>query len=93
MVDMKILSNRVLVKKAPEKARKSLLLLPDENNEPSWIIVSIPLFGLTDREKEILGQLKEGDQIISTKYGPSEVSFGGESFWHIGITEILGKVE
>lgn len=84
----------VLVPKEAEKETKSGIILPTAAQEKSQIgtIVAVGNGGVVDG-KEVVMQLKEGDEVIYTKYSGTEFSLDGKKYIVLKQSDVLAVLE
>lgn len=95
-MNIKPLSDHIVLKAIKEEKKASGILLPDtadeEKKEQGEVIAVGP--GKTDKDgNRIAMEVKVGDKVIFKSYGPSEVKVGDEEFLIAEQDDILGIIE
>lgn len=84
----------VLKKKEAEETTKSGILIPDSAKEkPQESVVIAVGPGRTEDGTHIPVQVKEGDTVICSQYGGTEVRIGEEEYTILSEKDIIAKVE
>ncbi|MDD4377838.1 MAG: co-chaperone GroES [Eubacteriales bacterium] len=88
---IKPLGSRVVIKKleAEEKTQGGLILTSTAKAQPR--IAEVVAVGPGTEEEKM--ELKEGDRVIFSQYGGSEVKYNGEEFTIMSQSDILAIVE
>ncbi len=90
------LADRVVVKPLQsEEVTKSGIVLPDtakEKPQEGKVIAAGP-GKLLENGKRAKMDIKEGDRILYTKYGPSEVKISGEEYLIVKEEDILAVIK
>jgi chaperonin GroES len=88
---IKPLGSRVVIKKleAEEKTQGGLILTSTAKEQPR--IAEVVAVGPGTEEEKM--ELKEGDRVIFSQYGGSEVKYNGEEFTIMSQSDILAIVE
>ena len=88
---IKPLGSRVVIKKleAEEKTQGGLILTSTAKEQPR--IAEVVAVGPGTEEEKM--ELKEGDRVIFSQYGGSEVKYNGEEFTIMSKSDILAIVE
>lgn len=93
---IKPLADRVVVKPLEsEEVTKSGIVLPDtakEKPQEGKVIAAGP-GRLLENGKRAKMDIKEGDRILYTKYGPSEVKISGEEYLIVKEEDILAVIK
>ncbi|MAQ64290.1 co-chaperone GroES [bacterium] len=92
----KPLGDRVLIEpEAPEQTTKSGIVIPDSAQEKSQTgkVLKVGSGRITDEGKTIPLTVKEGDIIIYSKYGGTELKVGGSDLLIIKENDILAIQE
>ena len=92
----KPLGDRVLIEpEAPEQTTKSGIVIPDSAQEKSQTgkVLKVGSGRITDEGKTIPLTVKEGDIIIYSKYGGTELKEGGSDLLIIKENDILAIQE
>jgi len=87
------LGQRVLVKRVEEEQEKSAggIIIPDAHKEKPQEAKVVKLgVGKDDEGNEVSFNVKEGDTVLISKYGGTEVKLGGEDHLIINESDILG---
>lgn len=84
----------VLLAKEPEKETQSGIILPTASQEKSQVatVIAVGSGGVVDG-KEIVMQVKVGDEVLYTKYSGTECSFDGKKYIVIKQSDILAVLE
>ncbi|MDR3332522.1 MAG: co-chaperone GroES [Synergistaceae bacterium] len=93
---LKPLGDRIVVKAAPhEEKTKGGLVLPDTVKEKpiEGIVVAVGAGKINDDGKRQPMDLKEGDNIIYSKYSGTEVKLDGEDLLVLSERDVLAVVE
>lgn len=95
MTKIKPLGNRILVKRSEAEQTKGGIYLPDSAQEkPKEGIVLAVGPGLPDNNGKITPpELKEGDRILFSSYGGTEVNLKDEEFLILKDDEVLGIMQ
>lgn len=88
---IKPLGSRVVIKKleAEEKTQGGLILTSTAKEQPR--IAEVVAVGPGTEEEKM--ELKEGDRVIFSQYGGSEVKYNGEEYTIMSQSDILAIVE
>jgi chaperonin GroES len=93
-VALKPLEDRIIIKQVDaEETTASGLVIPDsakEKPQEGEVIAVGP--GTRDGEKRIPLDIKVGDRVIYSKYGGTEVKYGGEEYLILGARDVLAIV-
>ena len=93
MASIKPLGQRVLVKRlAADEVSSGGIVLPDTAQEKPQEaeVVTLGTGGTDENGKDIVFQVKEGDKVLISKYGGTDVKVDGEDFLIISESDILG---
>lgn len=93
MASIKPLGQRVLVKRlAAEEVSAGGIVLPDSAQEKPQEaeVVSLGTGGKDENGNDIVFQVKEGDKVLISKYGGTDVKVDGEDLLIISESDILG---
>ena len=97
---MKPLGDRVLVEALSEHERgketKSGIFIPETANKEKaeqGIVVAVGQGKMNDEGKIIPMQVKVGDKIIFSKYGPDEIKVDGNEYFILSENSILAIIE
>ena len=92
-VNVKPLGDRVLVQPLEEKeVKKGGIIIPDTAKEKpqEGKVVALGTGKLDDEGKKIAFVVKEGDRVLISKYGGTEIKVDGESYLIMREDDILG---
>ncbi len=91
----KPLGDRILVKPlAKEEMSKGGIVLPDTAKEkPQEGEVVAVGTGKYVGEKLVALEIKVGDRVMFTKYGPTEIKVDGEELFVLSESDVLGIIE
>ena len=95
MASIKPLGQRVLVKRlAAEEVSAGGIVLPDTAQEKPQEaeIVSLGTGGKDDGGNDFVFSVKEGDKVLISKYGGTDVKVNGEDLLIISESDILGVI-
>ncbi len=87
------LGQRVLVKRIEEDQEKSPggIIIPDAHKEKPQEAKVVKLgIGKNDEGEDVTFNVKEGDTVLISKYGGTEVKLNGEDHLIINESDILG---
>ncbi|GAB4239849.1 MAG: co-chaperone GroES [Candidatus Methylacidiphilales bacterium] len=93
---MKPLGDRVVIQPVEEaEVRKGGIIIPDTAKEKpqEGKVVALGTGKTDDEGKKIPFEVKEGDKVLYSKYGGTEVSINGEKYLIMREDDILGVVE
>ena len=93
MASIKPIGDRVLVKPLDEKeVKKGGIIIPDSAKEKpqEGEVVALGTGKLDDSGKRIEFTVKQGDKVLISKYGGTEVKLDGESYQILREDDILG---
>ena len=93
---IKPLGQRVLVKRieADEVAAGGIIIPDTAKEKPQEAeIVALGTGGKDDNGNDIEFQVKEGDKVLISKYGGTDVKIDGEELLIISESDILGVIE
>ncbi len=95
-MNIKPLSDHIVLKAIKEEPSKSGILLPDtaeaDKKEQGEVIAVGP--GKLDKDgNRVAMEVKVGDKVIFKSYGPSEVKVGAEEYMIAEQDDILGIIE
>lgn len=93
---IKPLSDHVLIEPLKEERKKSTIILPDtvekERQEKGKVIATGP--GKLDKDgKRTAMEVKKGDTVIFTKYGPNEIKLDGKTYLIAREEDILAIIQ
>ncbi|MDK6493141.1 MULTISPECIES: co-chaperone GroES [Corynebacterium] len=95
-VNIKPLEDKVLVQIAEaETTTASGLVIPDSAAEKPQeaVVIAVGPGRLDDNGNRIAVDVKEGDTVIFSKYGGTELKYGGEEFLLLSARDLLAVVE
>ena len=95
-VNIKPLEDKVLVQIAEaETTTASGLVIPDSAAEKPQeaVVIAVGPGRLDDNGNRINVDVKEGDTVIFSKYGGTELKYGGEEFLLLSARDLLAVVE
>ena len=90
------LHDRILVQRFPEEEKtKGGIIIPDSAKEKpaEGKVVSVGNGKLDDSGKRVALELKEGDKILFSKYGGTDVKINGEDYLIMREDDVLGIIE
>lgn len=93
---IKPLGQRVLVKRIEaEEVAAGGIIIPDTAKEKPQEaeIVSLGTGGKDENGNDIVFQVKEGDKVLISKYGGTDVKVDGDELLIISESDILGVIE
>jgi chaperonin GroES len=92
-INVKPLSDRVLVKPLEEKeTKKGGIIIPDSAKEKpqEGEVVALGTGKVDEQGKKIEFTVKKGDRVLISKYGGTEIKFEGEQYLIMREDDILG---
>ena len=95
-VNIKPLEDKVLVQIAEaETTTASGLVIPDSAAEKPQeaVVIAVGPGRLDDNGNRVAVDIKEGDTVIFSKYGGTELKYGGEEFLLLSARDLLAVVE
>ena len=95
-VNIKPLEDKVLVQIAEaETTTASGLVIPDSAAEKPQeaVVIAVGPGRLDDNGNRVAPDVKEGDTVIFSKYGGTELKYGGEEFLLLSARDLLAVVE
>ncbi len=90
------LNDRLLVKRLEEEAKTAGgIIIPDSAKEKpaEGAVVAVGPGKLNDKGDRVALQVKEGDRVLFSKYGGTDVKIDGEDYLIMREDDILGIVE
>jgi chaperonin GroES len=94
--NIKPIGDRVLVqpKKEAEEKSEGGIIIPDSAKEKpqEGTVVALGTGKTDDSGKKVEFTVKEGDNVLYSKYGGTEVKLGGESYLIMREDDILGVI-
>ncbi|MDU1223558.1 co-chaperone GroES [Varibaculum cambriense] len=95
-VSIKPLEDRVVIQQAEaEQKTASGLVIPDAAKEKpqEGKVIAVGPGRVDDQGNRVPMDVAEGDNVIYSKYGGTEVKYGGEEYLILSARDILAKVE
>jgi chaperonin GroES len=92
-INVKPLSDRVLVKPLEEKeTKKGGIIIPDTAKEKpqEGEVVALGTGKLDEQGKKVDFTVKKGDRVLISKYGGTEIKIDGDSYLIMREDDILG---
>ncbi len=96
MAKIKPLGDRVLIEPLREEKRKGGIILPDtvEKERPEkGKIIAVGLGKIDDNGKKVPMNVKKGDKVLFTKYGPNEIRVDEKEYLIAREEDILAIIE
>ena len=96
MATIKPLEDRVLVQIVEaESTTASGLVIPDSAAEKPQeaVVIAVGPGRLDDNGNRVAVDVKEGDTVIFSKYGGTELKYGGEEYLLLSARDLLAVVE
>ncbi len=90
------LYDRILVKRVPEEEKtKGGIIIPDSAKEKpaEGIVVTVGNGKFDDSGNRVALEIKEGDKVLFSKYGGTEVKIEGEDYLIMREDDVLGIIE
>ena len=90
------LNDRLLVKRLEEEAKTAGgIIIPDSAKEKpaEGKVVAVGPGKLNDKGERVGLQVKEGDRVLFSKYGGTDVKLDGEDYLIMREDDILGVIE
>jgi chaperonin GroES len=90
------LNDRLLVKRLEEEAKTAGgIIIPDTAKEKpaEGRVVSVGPGKLNDKGERVALQVKEGDRVLFSKYGGTDVKLDGDDYLIMREDDILGVIE
>jgi len=90
------LNDRLLVKRLEEEEKTAGgIIIPDSAKEKpaEGEVVAVGPGKLSDKGERVALQVKEGDKVLFSKYGGTDVKLDGEDFLIMREDDILGVIE
>ena len=90
------LNDRILVKRLEQEAKTAGgIIIPDSAKEKpaEGKVVAVGPGKTNDKGDRVVLQVKEGDRVLFSKYGGTEVKISGEEYLIMREDDILGVVE
>jgi chaperonin GroES len=90
--------DRILIEAAEEKenkGRKGGIIIPDTAKEKPMESVVVALgTGKTDENgKKVPFEVKKGERVLVSKYGGTEIKFGGKEYKILNADEVLAVID
>ena len=95
-VNIKPLEDKVLVQIAEaETTTASGLVIPDSAAEKPQeaVVIAVGPGRLDDNGNRIAVDVKEGDTVVFSKYGGTELKYGGEEYLLLSARDLLAVIE
>ncbi|GAA1966095.1 co-chaperone GroES [Nocardioides panacihumi] len=95
-INIKPLEDRIVIKQVEaEQTTASGLVIPDTAKEKpqEGEVLSVGPGRIDDNGNRVPLDVKVGDKVIYSKYGGTEVKYGGEEFLILSARDILAVVE
>ena len=95
-VNIKPLEDKVLVQIAEaETITASGLVIPDSAAEKPQeaVVIAVGPGRLDDNGNRIAVDVKEGDTVVFSKYGGTELKYGGEEYLLLSARDLLAVIE
>lgn len=96
-INVKPLGAYVLVEALEEAEEQTLggIVIPDSAKEKpqEYKVLAIGTGGKDDKGNDIVFYVKEGDTVLTTKYGGTDVKVGGNEYKLVKQSDILAIVE
>lgn len=93
---LKPLSDHVVIERLKEETKKGSIILPETVNKErpeQGKVVAVGPGKLDDNGKRVALEVKKGDIVVFTKYGPNEVKIDGKEYLVARQEDILAIVE
>ena len=93
---IKPLGDRVLIEPLHEEKKKGGIILPetvDKERPEKGRVVAVGAGRIDDNGKKIAMNVKKGDKVLFTKYGPDEVEVDGKKYLVGDEDDILAIIE
>ncbi|KAB2891382.1 MAG: co-chaperone GroES [Desulfobulbaceae bacterium] len=90
------LNDRLLVKRLEEEAKTAGgIIIPDSAKEKpaEGKVIAVGPGKLNDKGERVALQVKEGDRVLFSKYGGTDVKLDGEDYLIMREDDILGVIE
>lgn len=95
-ISIKPLEDRIVVQQqAAEQTTASGLVIPDSAQEKpqEGVVVAVGPGRFDDAGNRVPMDVKEGDVVIYSKYGGTEVTYGGQEYLVLSTRDVLAIVE
>lgn len=95
-VNIKPLEDKVLVQIAEaETTTASGLVIPDSAAEKPQeaVVIAVGPGRLDDNGNRVAPDVKEGDTVVFSKYGGTELKYNGEEYLLLSVRDLLAVVE
>ena len=92
---LKPLSDHVVIEPIREEKRKGSIILPDtveKERQEKGRVVAVGVGKLDSNGKRVPPEVKKGDIVVFTKYGPNEVKVNGKDYLVCREDDILAIV-
>jgi chaperonin GroES len=89
---------RILVEPVEEKenkGKKGGIIIPDTAKEKPMesLVVALGTGKTDDHGKKVPFEVKKGDRVLVTKYGGTEIKFGGKEYKILNSDDVLAVIE
>src|SRR6187455_84081 len=95
-LNVRPLGDRVLVEPAEEKeTKKGGIIIPDTAKEKPMesVVVALGTGKTDDNGKKVPFEVKKGDRVLVSKYGGTEIKFGGKEYKILNSGDILAVID
>jgi chaperonin GroES len=95
-MNIRPLNDRILVKRLEQESKSSGgIIIPDSAKEKpaEGEIVAVGNGKMNEKGERVALEVKVGDRILFSKYGGTDVKFGGEEYLIMREDDILGVIE
>lgn len=95
-MNIRPLNDRILVKRLEEEAKTAGgIIIPDSAKEKpaEGKVIAVGAGKRNDAGERIIPDVKEGDRVLFSKYGGTEVKLDGEQYLIMREDDILGIIE
>jgi len=89
------IGDRFLVEPVEEKAKKGGIIIPDTAKETPMesLVVAVGTGKTDDNGKKISLEIKEGDRVLVSKYGGTEIKLEGKDYRIFNGDDILAVID
>ena len=95
-LNIKPLGDRLLVEAVEEKeTKKGGIIIPDSAKEKpqEGIVVALGTGKTDDNGKKVAFEVKEGDRVLVSKYGGTEIKIDGKEYKIFGSDDLLAIID
>lgn len=93
-MNLRPLDDKIVIKKIEmEERTASGIVLPSSAKEESNVAEIIALGNKIDKDEDMKGLLKVGDEVVFSKYAGSEIELEKEKFTIIKFADVLAVIE